>query len=516
MHYRILLILSLFGICLADSYNVSSDKLGNISLKVDSKGLKTLHIKSSADLSSLYSGTYSFNNKPVVVKPRSYLAGTVRIGKNITPAAIIVDRNKYLIDIGKINGSRFYRQLVLENGKVSIKKSFKSEASTCGNSHLLKEEPVVTSNANINTSAVNVKVVKLSVDGDANWNQTYGTAGLDKIAEIVHSANVIYIDQFKVKINLVRTNVYTSNYFNGSGDANDASARLDTFTEFIDAQNRYSNVADAFHLFTTRDFTGSTAGIAYIGQVCRYYPYGLVQDYPGLSSTIFAHELGHNFNAPHDSGSQCGSDATIMQPSLGYPVPTTFSSCSKSIVASYINTYGSCLTDEVLGATPTPAPPGGENPTPIPTTPTPTPTPTPSGGGNGSNPGGGDSSDEPDATITFKQAVDKITLSVDGVNTAANACSYKIFIRELKASKYKVLNILSGASLINLKLSGILPARYKASKVDYKLGIGLALKCGSYSYTSSIFKFDTKKSKSKSTLSFAPWITKFKKTMIKN
>ncbi len=67
------------------------------------------------------------------------------------------------------------------------------------------------------------------------------------------------------------------------------------------------------HLFTGRDLDGSTAGIAYIGALCsRNFGFGVDQNLSSNTTSflVFAHELGHNFNAEH-------VDEGIMRPSVG-------------------------------------------------------------------------------------------------------------------------------------------------------------------------------------------------------
>ncbi|PKM16392.1 MAG: hypothetical protein CVV12_02845 [Gammaproteobacteria bacterium HGW-Gammaproteobacteria-2] len=84
------------------------------------------------------------------------------------------------------------------------------------------------------------------------------------------------------------------------------------------------------HLFTGR--TASGGGVAWVGALCNArFGYG-VNKFSfniNVSSLIFAHELGHNFGAPHDgeSGSACESAAPgLMAPSVGST--DQFSQCS--------------------------------------------------------------------------------------------------------------------------------------------------------------------------------------------
>jgi hypothetical protein len=87
------------------------------------------------------------------------------------------------------------------------------------------------------------------------------------------------------------------------------------------------------HLLTGKDLDGSTAGIAFIDALCDpQRGAGVSEGALGSSvaALIIAHELGHNFGAPHDgqAGSACAGAPSgfLMSPEINYS--STFSSCS--------------------------------------------------------------------------------------------------------------------------------------------------------------------------------------------
>lgn len=108
------------------------------------------------------------------------------------------------------------------------------------------------------------------------------------------------------------------------------------------------------HLFTGRDLDGGTAGIAYEGALCSpTFGYGVDQNVPSetVSGLLFAHELGHNFGAPHDNeaGSDCAheSGGRIMNPSIMPNTAHEFSNCSLQEMADEIN-GATCFVDTAL------------------------------------------------------------------------------------------------------------------------------------------------------------------------
>jgi hypothetical protein len=85
------------------------------------------------------------------------------------------------------------------------------------------------------------------------------------------------------------------------------------------------------HLVTSRSRDGGIAGIAYLGVLCdSFYGYGVDWDAGSetTNSLVFAHELGHNFDAPHDGQDECADETFrgIMNPSINGV--EEFSQCS--------------------------------------------------------------------------------------------------------------------------------------------------------------------------------------------
>jgi len=100
------------------------------------------------------------------------------------------------------------------------------------------------------------------------------------------------------------------------------------------------------HLMTGRDLDGNVVGIAYMSSVCNGETADSLSEATHStleSALIAAHELGHNFNAPHDGESgacQSTPQSYLMAPQINYS--DQFSSCSVTQITARIKT-ASCL-----------------------------------------------------------------------------------------------------------------------------------------------------------------------------
>lgn len=96
------------------------------------------------------------------------------------------------------------------------------------------------------------------------------------------------------------------------------------------------------HLFTGKNLDGTTVGIAFLGALCatrspfdpqgRSFGVGLSEGRHGsvIDSLIAAHEIGHNFGAPHDAqaGSACESTPSTFLMAPAVNGSDEFSACS--------------------------------------------------------------------------------------------------------------------------------------------------------------------------------------------
>ena len=141
--------------------------------------------------------------------------------------------------------------------------------------------------------------------------------------------------QVGIQLNVQRIDTFdnASDPFDGTLDSHDL---LDQLSEYR-LQTPAHNSLGLTHLYTGRNFDGSTVGVAWRGALCdSYFSAGLSEGRLGVTtdSLIAAHEIGHNFGAEHDgqAGSSCASEPEtyIMAPSVSGN--DQFSACSIGVM----------------------------------------------------------------------------------------------------------------------------------------------------------------------------------------
>lgn len=180
----------------------------------------------------------------------------------------------------------------------------------------------------------------LAVIADFEFASAKGSSAQTALVTRINNVDGIFSEQLGVQINLARTDIFESSNDPFTNES-DAGLLLDELTDYRNA-NASQHANGLTHLFTGRELDSSTVGIAYTSAICsRRYGAGLTQGThsDSLDSLIAAHEIGHNFGAPHDgtSGSACeGTDQNfLMAPRLNGS--DTFSACSIQQMQDDIN-----------------------------------------------------------------------------------------------------------------------------------------------------------------------------------
>jgi hypothetical protein len=239
--------------------------------------------------------------------------------------------------------------------------------------------------------ASTLKEGEVGVVADWEYYQSWGSQSASKMQGIVNQVDGVYRAELGVTLRVVKTVVFTTS--NDPFSGTDPSTALNQFGIWKDNNDNTPSQplygTDLAHLFTGRDLDGNVIGIGYLSSICSSrYATAVSQNYTTNSYSLLlltAHEMGHNFGAPHDnqSGSACSHEpfGYIMNPYISSQLADRFSGCSKSQIGGRIPNY-TCLAtvpdEPPPDATATPTRTPTNTPTATRTsTPTRTPTHTP-------------------------------------------------------------------------------------------------------------------------------------------
>src|SRR6185295_6977741 len=148
-----------------------------------------------------------------------------------------------------------------------------------------------------------MKQVRVGVIGDFEFVSLFNN-GTTKVEDaIVSRMNIVdgvFSSQIGVKVSLAPWKLFTT-----SSDPFTKTKASDLLTELRSYRGGSASqlALGLSHLMTGRDLDGDTVGIAYIGSVCDgSNAASLSEGRRGdtQSALIAAHEIGHNFGAPHD------------------------------------------------------------------------------------------------------------------------------------------------------------------------------------------------------------------------
>ena len=179
--------------------------------------------------------------------------------------------------------------------------------------------------------------ITMSVISDAQFTSAKGGEAGAAAALTARLNNVDgwFSEQVGVQLTVEYVDTYTSanDPFDGTLDPGELLSQLSEHRQ----QTPALNSRGLTHLYTGRDFTGTTVGIAWNGAICSsFLSAGLTQGTADLitDSLIAAHEIGHNFGAEHDgeAGRSCESEPQtyIMAPSV--TGSQQFSACSIGVM----------------------------------------------------------------------------------------------------------------------------------------------------------------------------------------
>ncbi|WP_371194977.1 M12 family metallo-peptidase [Glaciecola sp. SC05] len=199
------------------------------------------------------------------------------------------------------------------------------------------------------TQSTTIREIAISLVADVEYVNGTSNATADMISDL-NVADGIFKEQLNIQFLLTDTT-----------ELSDNGTLTSTNPETLIFAFRDSNFPNPGlrHLFTGKNLNGSTVGIAFVNSLCRNSSVGITQRFGAATAIILAHELGHNFGAPHDSegGSVCSSTPSgfIMFPSVNTNADT-FSSCSVSQMLPVINNassgFNACVSEVEIGSAP--------------------------------------------------------------------------------------------------------------------------------------------------------------------
>ncbi len=186
-------------------------------------------------------------------------------------------------------------------------------------------------------------MMPITVVTDTQFNSSFGANTAAVVAARSNFIDGLYSSQLGTGILLLHHEPLTDN---GPLLATGASALLTEFRQFMfNGAGSSIPFQGLAHLFTSRPRDGSIAGIAFLGVLCNTaFGYGVDWNLSNETTNglVFAHEVGHNFNAPHDGEGACIDEPFrgIMNPSINGS--QQFSDCSLEQMSGAV-ANASCL-----------------------------------------------------------------------------------------------------------------------------------------------------------------------------
>ncbi len=180
-------------------------------------------------------------------------------------------------------------------------------------------------------------ICEIAIEADRQFwqaNNNNVTQTQNDITSVMNQVDFIYDRDCDVSYSIVTIIVTTTTVYT----TNDASSLLSQFANYWSSNN--GNISrDIAHLFTGRNLSGSTIGVAYLGTMCSQTSgFGLSQsrfsNNTNARTGLTAHELGHNFGSPHCNGNSpcyimcsglggCSSNLTLFSPSVAAQIDST-------------------------------------------------------------------------------------------------------------------------------------------------------------------------------------------------
>ena len=188
--------------------------------------------------------------------------------------------------------------------------------------------------------------MRLSAIGDFEFSERVGDGADAALATRLNNVDGIFSEQLGVQLTVDTLEVHEEedDPFSDTLDSDSLLAELGMYRRDSPLHRSHGLT----HLYTGRNLTSTTVGIAYLDALCSArFGAGLTEGRHGalFESLITAHEIGHNFGAPHDGeeGSACEAEAEEFIMAGSVNGSDQFSQCSIAQMQPAI-AGASCIT----------------------------------------------------------------------------------------------------------------------------------------------------------------------------
>ncbi|MEO0574789.1 MAG: M12 family metallo-peptidase [Pseudomonadota bacterium] len=214
---------------------------------------------------------------------------------------------------------------------------------------LIRSLKPVSPNEPLEAAGANSEI-QVGMISDNLFTAVNGSGVESAIVSRMNIVDGIFSEQVGVQLTIASITAYDA----GNDPFSDTTVPRDLLDELSDFRGNDTQQRSfgLTHLFTGRNLDGNTVGIAWRRALCRQsFGAGLTQATRSVSvdAVIAAHEIGHNFGAPHDGedGSVCEAEPEtfLMAPRVNNS--QTLSGCSLQQISSHVN-QSSCITPLAL------------------------------------------------------------------------------------------------------------------------------------------------------------------------
>ncbi len=196
------------------------------------------------------------------------------------------------------------------------------------------------------------RIVEVAVLANSTSYREHGSSVQETasyIASIYSLSEGDYTDAFTddFRFHISEIVVSTSADTDPWAHTDDIYRNLGNFWNYASGEFKSPNDLSSYW-FRTQAFTGGVIGLAYMGFTCNNVGDAAIREFGGNAQTmrcLLSHEIGHNFNIPHDAA----GSGFIMAPSINGS--RQFSPGSKTSFETFVNTNAAacitgCTTDE--------------------------------------------------------------------------------------------------------------------------------------------------------------------------